>query len=121
MSSVLYSPIVDSISALSNASPTLPIEAVIPASTSASENARDVYWDPAMLSCESSRHRDLLGTSGLLRLAGVEQVVDLAGEVALEAADRLHLAVPHRGAFGDVGLRPRVHSHPADDGEVQGT
>jgi hypothetical protein len=35
MSSVLYSPIVDSTSALSNASPTLPIEAVMPASISA--------------------------------------------------------------------------------------
>ena len=43
MNSVLYSPIVDSTSALSRASPTVPIEPVIPASWSSSVNARDVY------------------------------------------------------------------------------
>ena len=45
--SVLYSPIVDSINALSNASPTVPIEPAMPASRSSSVNARAVYCDPA--------------------------------------------------------------------------
>ncbi len=44
ISSVLYSPMVDSLSALSRAAPTEPIEPAIPASTSASVNASDVYW-----------------------------------------------------------------------------
>ena len=44
MTSVLNRPVVDSMSALSSASPTVPIEPVIPASTSASVNAKDVYW-----------------------------------------------------------------------------
>src|SRR4051794_3517570 len=44
ISSVLYKPIVDSISALSGASPTLPMEPAIPASSKASMNAIDVYW-----------------------------------------------------------------------------
>lgn len=43
MTSVLYSPTVDSISALSRASPTEPIEPVIPASCSASVKAKEVY------------------------------------------------------------------------------
>jgi hypothetical protein len=40
----LYSPMVDSISALSRASPTLPMDPAIPASSSASVNAIEVYW-----------------------------------------------------------------------------
>src|SRR5512144_2634011 len=71
-----------------------------------------------MLSCLSSRSFDPF--RGRWGLAGVEQVVDLAGEVALEAPNRLQLAVPERGAFRDVGLRLRVHPQAADDGEVQG-
>src|SRR3954462_15120994 len=43
MHSVLYSPIVDSISALSSASPTVPIDPAMPASASSSVNARAVY------------------------------------------------------------------------------
>ena len=43
ISSVLYRPMVDSISALSRASPTEPIEPAMPASVSASVNASDVY------------------------------------------------------------------------------
>src|SRR5215207_5620104 len=41
--SVLYSPIVDSISALSSASPIVPIDPAIPASASSSVNASAVY------------------------------------------------------------------------------
>src|SRR3954452_15906548 len=48
ITSVLYRPIVDSINALSSASPTLPIDPEIPASANASVNARDVYCDPGV-------------------------------------------------------------------------
>ena len=47
INSDLCSPTVDSINALSKASPTLPIDPAIPASRSASVNAIDVYWLPA--------------------------------------------------------------------------
>lgn len=47
ISSVLYSPIADSINALSSASPTVPMEASIPASTRCVVNRKDVYCDPA--------------------------------------------------------------------------
>src|SRR6476660_9495088 len=47
MSSVLYSPIVDSMSALSRASQTVPMDGAIPASTSAVVKEIDVYCDPA--------------------------------------------------------------------------
>src|SRR5919205_2373935 len=47
ISSVLYRPIVDSMSALSSASPTVPIEPAIPAAASSSVNARAVFWEPA--------------------------------------------------------------------------
>lgn len=43
ISSVLYNPIVDSINALSSASPTLPIDPAMPDSINVSVNARDVY------------------------------------------------------------------------------
>src|SRR3954466_1226936 len=51
ISSVLYRPIVDSISALSRASPTLPMEPAIPASSRASVNAIEVYCEPASEWC----------------------------------------------------------------------
>lgn len=51
MSSVLYSPMVDSMRALSRASPTLPMDPAMPATTRASVNARDVYCDPASEWC----------------------------------------------------------------------
>jgi hypothetical protein len=44
LTSVLNRPIVDSIVALSSASPTVPMEPVIPASIRAPLNAKDVYW-----------------------------------------------------------------------------
>src|SRR5918995_381089 len=46
MSSVLYRPIADSMSALSSASPTLPIDGAIPASMSAWVKLIAVYWLP---------------------------------------------------------------------------
>src|SRR5690349_21587374 len=45
--SVLYSPMVVSARALSNASPTLPIEGRIPCSSTASVKWIEVYWLPA--------------------------------------------------------------------------
>src|SRR5688500_16584983 len=45
--SVLYNPIVDSINALSSASPTVPIEPAMPASASCSVEVRAVYCEPA--------------------------------------------------------------------------
>src|SRR5512144_781685 len=109
---------VDSMRALSRASPTVPIDPSVSSFSSSSLKAMAVYCEPAMLSCLSSRSFDPF--RGRWGLAGVEQVVDLAGEVALEAPNRLQLAVPERGAFRDVGLRLRVHPQAADDGEVQG-
>src|SRR5919109_258587 len=47
ISSVLYRPMVDSMSALSSASPTVPIDPAIPASASSSVNASAVYCEPA--------------------------------------------------------------------------
>ena len=47
MHSVLNRPIVDSISALSSASPTVPIDPAIPASANSSVKASAVYCDPA--------------------------------------------------------------------------
>ncbi len=47
MASVLSSPIVDSISALSSASPTVPMDPAIPASINSWVNASDVYCVPA--------------------------------------------------------------------------
>jgi hypothetical protein len=53
------------------------------------------------------------------RGAGVEQVVDLAGEVPLETADDLEFGVAFDGSFRDVGLGLLIHPQAADDGEVQ--
>ena len=47
MASVLNSPMVDSHSALSSASPTVPIDPAMPWSSSSAVNATDVYWLPA--------------------------------------------------------------------------
>lgn len=47
ISSVLYKPIVDSINALSSASPTLPMDPASPDSINASVKASDVYCEPA--------------------------------------------------------------------------
>jgi len=48
------------------------------------------------------------------RGAGVEQVVDLAGEVPLETADDLEF-----GVFRDVGLGLLIYPQAADNSEVQ--
>src|ERR1039457_1996439 len=45
--SLLYSPIVVTASALSEASPTVPIDPASPASIRVSANRSEVYWDPA--------------------------------------------------------------------------
>ena len=50
-------------------------------------------------------------------LAWVEEEVDLAGEIALEAADDLELGVALGGLLREVGLGFRVQADAADDGE----
>lgn len=52
--------------------------------------------------------------------AGVEDEVDLAGEVSLQATDDFHLGVSLGGLFRHVSLRSWVEPDPADDREVQG-
>src|SRR5689334_9954492 len=59
MHSVLYSPIVDSMSALSSASPTVPIDPAIPASASCSVNARAVYCEPVVGMVDQSLRGEL--------------------------------------------------------------
>jgi hypothetical protein len=53
ISSVLWSPIADSINALSRASPTDPIEPAMPESWSASVNASEVYWASSIGRCNT--------------------------------------------------------------------
>src|SRR3954452_4595226 len=97
----------------------LPIEPSSPASRSRCPKTQLVYCDPWMLSCVSSRDLRVSRAGGCVRLAGVEQVVDLAGEVALEAADDLHFGMALGGLLRDVGLGARVQPHAADHGRVQ--
>lgn len=52
--------------------------------------------------------------------AGVEEVVDLAGEIAFQAADGLEFGVAFGGLLRDVGLGSRVEPEAADHGEVEG-
>ena len=56
----------------------------------------------------------------LILSGGVEAAVDVAGEVALEAATDLPEGAPFGGTALDVGAGSRVHSHAGDDGHVQG-
>src|SRR3954464_6588932 len=82
-SSALNSELNASASALSYESPVLPTEATAPASARRWVYRTATYCDPLMLSCVSSRDLRVSRAGGCFRLAGVEQVVDLAGEVAL--------------------------------------
>src|SRR3954470_12936818 len=50
---------------------------------------------------------------------GVEVAVDLAGEVALEAAADLSGCASFGGPAFDVGAGARVHAHACHDGHVQ--
>src|SRR4028119_1069669 len=63
-----------------------------------------------------------VGVRGRMRLArrGWESSVDLAGEVALEAADDLALRQALGGAAGDVVDRRLVPASSNDDGAVEG-
>jgi len=49
-----------------------------------------------------------LGVRGDVFGAGVEEVVDLAGEIAFQAADGLEFGVAFGGLLRDVGLGSRV-------------
>ena len=55
----------------------------------------------------------------LILSGGVEAAVDVAGEVALEAATDLPEGAPFGGTALDVGAGSRVHSHAGDDGHVE--
>src|SRR6266550_8423655 len=68
-----------------------------------------------MLSCLSS------GLGLHVRLGWLlEQVVDLAGDVALEAADDLELGMALGGAPSDVVLGGLVDAQAGDNDQVQG-
>src|SRR5215213_8996925 len=101
-----------SATALSSASPMVPIEATRPVSVRRLPNARLVYWQPWMLPYESSGSWERRGFA--------HEVVDLAGEVALDAADGLELGVALGGLAGDIGLGLGVNAHAGDGGHVQG-
>src|SRR3954452_24189580 len=109
----------DSMAALSPAAPTRPIDPVSWWRSRAWTNFRLRNCDPRMLSCVSSRDLRVSRFGDWVGLAGVEQVVDLADEVALEAADDLHLGVAFGGLLCDVALGARVQPHAADHGQVQ--
>ena len=48
-----------------------------------------------------------------------DQRVDLAGDVALQAADRLEFQVPSSDSLGNVGLRARIGSQRSDRDDVE--
>src|SRR3954454_16463850 len=73
----------DSITALSSAEPTRPIDCRTPSRAQAAWKAPAVYSLPWMLSCVSSRDLRVSRFGDWVGLAGVEQIVDLADEVAL--------------------------------------
>ena len=59
------------------------------------------------------------GQAALVTVAGwcVEQVEDLAGQVALQAADDLQFGVALGGLLGHVGLGSLVDADAADHGD----
>src|SRR6218665_2178085 len=73
-----------------------------------------------MLSKESSGDLGSFRVRGDVFDAGVEEEVDLAGEVSLQAADDLHLGVALGGLLRDVGLRSWIEPEPANNGQVGG-
>jgi hypothetical protein len=130
MSSVLYSPMVDSIKALSRVSPTVPIEGAVPASMSASVKLTAVSWLPASewntkplaLKRASWRRRQKRAwsraesTSGVVLDAEVRQPRIRREHVGHEAGVHKAFQGPH---VGEVGHPPLVDSgggvpRPAD-------
>src|SRR3954453_5595874 len=75
----------DSAAALSQHTPVRPRLRRIPFLAVNAANSAEVYCVPLMLSCVSSRDLRVSRFGDCVGLAGVEQVVDLADEVALEA------------------------------------
>src|SRR5512132_4394012 len=104
----------DSATALSRQKPVRPIDWRSPSRSQRSMQAAEVYSLPRMLSCLSSG-------PGLDVLLGwrLEEVVDLAGHIALEAADDLGLGVALGDAAGDVVLGALVDAHAGDHDQVQ--
>src|SRR6218665_352453 len=73
-----------------------------------------------MLSKESSGDLGSFRVRGDVFDAGVEEEVDLAVEVSLQAADDLHLGVAFGGLLRDVRLRSWIEPEPANNGQVEG-
>src|SRR5512132_597588 len=85
-----------------------------PRSTNSCATGLLVIEEPRMLSCLSSGSRldVLLGWR-------LEEVVDLAGHIALEAADDLEFGVALGDAAGDIVLGALVDAHAGDHDQVQ--
>lgn len=60
----------------------------------------------------------LSGVRGNGLLSGVEEVVDLASQVALQAPDRFQLRMAFADLLLHVNLGFRVESNTADDGQM---
>src|SRR5215216_1037744 len=83
-----------------------------PSRSQTSMQAAEAYSLPRMLPYESSGSWERRGFA--------HEVVDLAGEIALDAADGLELGVALGGLAGDIGLGLGVDAHAGDGGHVQG-
>src|SRR6218665_1573644 len=73
-----------------------------------------------MLSQESSGDLGSFRVRGDVFDAGVEEEVDLAGEVSLQAADDLHLGGALGGLLRAVRLRSWIEPEPGNNGQVEG-
>src|SRR4051812_28226503 len=109
ISSVLYRPICDSISALSSASPTVPIEASIPAVIRWAVKRKQVYW------VDSTGRRNTLivevldGTAGRVGHSGHRTSGDaFAGTASDSAGCGTHLLEKDRRGVDQRGRSNRV-------------
>src|SRR3954463_9431791 len=75
----------------------------------------DTYWTLRMPFCLSSGGSTLVDLSSAMG----DEREDLAGDVALDAADRLELGVAFGNALGDIGLGSGVRPEPANGDDVQ--
>ena len=115
MTSVLNSPIVDSMSALSSASPTEPIDPVMPASRSVSVNAREVYWADSTGRCNVLIEGVLVGRPAgwLKELTGRNPMISPGHPGTRRSIERefwKHVAhgLSSEDAAAEVGVSPAV-------------